>query len=206
MIISTQIHSARLVDLPGVAAVLQDGFSEKMRVIFSRQPEKVRTLLEAAYSGPIQRGYDGVLVAERSGRIVGTLLIEPMFYTPRENRAFEHLAVRELGMPRMLAASFFLWLFSHAPEPGEAYISDLAVASDCRGEGIGKDLLAHAEQWAAEHNRRRLTLWVAATNQPAIGLYEKVGFKQIRTRSSLLTWMSFGIRRWCFMEKPIEST
>ena len=131
-----RVHPARTVDLPGVAAVLQDVFSDKLRVIVSSQPEKVRMLLEAAYTGPVQRGFDGVLVAERDGRIVGTLLIGPMYYTPLEKRAFEHLAVRELGMPRMLRAAFLLWLLGHRAEPDEAYVTDLAVARDYQGQGI----------------------------------------------------------------------
>jgi ribosomal protein S18 acetylase RimI-like enzyme len=202
--LSTHVHSARPVDLPGVAAVLQEAFSDKMRRIFTNQPEKIRTLLEAAYSGPVHRGYDGVLVAERGGRIIGTLLIEPMFYTSQENRAFEHLAVRELGLLRMLWGSFLLWLVTHRPQPGEAYISDLGVAPDCQGEGVGRLLLEHAEEWARGRERERLTLWVAGSNERALHLYENFGFQRTRTRNSMLTRLTFGIRRWYFMEKPLR--
>jgi len=201
-----QIRPARLVDLPGMAAVLQDAFSDKMRVIFGSNPEKVVRLLEFIYSGPVKRGYDGVLVADRDGRIVGTLLVEPMCHTSAENRAFESLAVRELGLPRTLRAAFLLWLLSHQPEPGEAYISDIGVATDCQGEGIGSQLLQAAEQWARTHNRTRLTLWVAENNTRAIHVYEKAGFTVTRTKSSRLTGFSLGVRRWHFMEKPITAT
>ncbi len=77
-----RVRSAREVDLPSVAAVLQDAFAEKMRIVFGDDPAKIRTVLEAVYTGPVRRGYDGVLIAELDGRIVGTLLIEPMEYTP----------------------------------------------------------------------------------------------------------------------------
>jgi ribosomal protein S18 acetylase RimI-like enzyme len=196
-----RVHPARAVDLPGVAAVLQDAFSEKMALIFSRHPDKVKMLLEAAYIGPVQRGFDGVLVAEQDGRIIGTLLIEPIYYTDKENHAFEHLAVRELGLLRMLRAAFLLWLLGHTPDPDEAYITDVAVAQDCQGQGIGGLLMEHAEEWARAHRRDRLTLWVAETNAPAIHLYETAGYTVTRTRSSLLTQIAFGIRRWHFMEK-----
>lgn len=199
----THVRPARLADLPGVAAVLQDAFSEKMRAIFGNQPKKVRALLETLYTGPVQRGYDGVLVAERGGRIIGTLLIEPMYFTTRENRAFEYLAIRDLGVLRTVRASFLLWRLSHHPEPGEAYISDLGVAQDCRGEGVGQFLLDQAEQWALDHDRTHLTLWVAATNDSAIGLYDKMGFEAVRARSSRITRLFFGIRDWHFMEKRL---
>jgi ribosomal protein S18 acetylase RimI-like enzyme len=201
-----RVRSARLADLPGVAMVLEDAFNDKMRVIFGKQPEKTRALLENIYTGPVQRGYDGVLVAEQDGRIVGTLLIEPMHHTPQENRVFVHIATRELGMPRVFMASFLLWLVGHKPEPGEAYISDVGVATDSQGQGIGQELLYYAEQWALNRPCERLTLWVAATNERALYVYEKAGFSVKRTRSSWLTRLAFGIRHWYFMEKPLNSS
>jgi ribosomal protein S18 acetylase RimI-like enzyme len=200
-----RLRPARTVDLPGVAAVLQDAFSEKIRILFGHQQEKVRRLLEAVYVGPIDRGYDGVLVAEREGRIVGTLTIEPMFYTPEERRALESLALRELGMPRMLRTAFLLWLISHTPEPDDAHLGDLGVASDCQGQGIGTELLLAAEDWARDHDRHRLTLWVAESNERALALYENAGFVVTRTHSGWLTRLAFGVRRWYFMEKSLGS-
>jgi len=198
-----RVRSARPVDIPGVAAVLQEAFSDKMAVIFSRQPEKVRRLLEAAYTPPVARGFDGVVIAERDGRIVGTLLIEPMQYTEQETRAFENLAIRELGMPRMLCTSLLLWLLGHRPAEDEAYISDVGVARDCQGQGVGALLMRHAEQWAREHQLERLTLWVAASNSTAIHVYERAGFSIVRSRSSWPLRMAFGIRQWHFMEKKL---
>lgn len=203
--LSTEVRSARPVDLPGIAAVLEDGFDDKMRVIFSHKPEEVRAVLEALYQGPVMRGYDGILVAERAGRIVGTLLIEPMQYTEEELAAFERFSVRELGLLRTLRASFMLWVVSldHKPDLSEAYISDLSVASDCRGEGVGTLLLQRAEAWARDRRRARLTLWVAASNGAARHLYEKMGFTIERSRRSLLTRLFFGITQWHFMEKRL---
>jgi ribosomal protein S18 acetylase RimI-like enzyme len=199
-----RVRSARLADLPGVAVVLEDAFNDKMRVIFGNQSEKTRALLETIYTGPVRRGYDGVLVAEQDGRIVGTLLIEPMQHTTPENRAFVHLATRELGMPRLLLASFLLWLVGHEPESGEAYISDVGVIADYQGLGIGQYMMEQAELWAINRRRTRLTLWVAATNERAIYVYEKAGFTIRRTKSSWLTRLAFGIRHWYFMEKPLD--
>jgi ribosomal protein S18 acetylase RimI-like enzyme len=198
-----QIRPARMVDLPGVGAVLAEAFSDKLRIIFGSQPEKIQTLLEAMYAGPVQRGYDGVLVADLDGRVVGTTVIQPT-YTPQENRLFESIAVRELGLPRMLRASFMLWLLGHNAEPDEAYISDVGVASDCQGQGIAQEIMQYADNWAYQRGYKRLTLWVAESNAPAIHVYEKTGFSVIRTRSSWLTRLVFGIRRWHLMEKRLD--
>ncbi|MBN1681654.1 MAG: GNAT family N-acetyltransferase [Anaerolineae bacterium] len=201
--IGTRVRPARMADLPAVAAVLQDAFSDKTRIIFGRNPEKVYTVLEAVYAGPVQHGYDGVLVAEQHGRVVGTLIMGPVYYTPQESRMFEHLITQELGVPRTLWAAFLLWLIGHKPEPDEAYISDVAVASGYQGRGLGALLLEHAEQWAWDHDCARLTLWVAATNARAVHVYEQAGFTVTRTTSSWLTRLIFGIRHWHFMEKPL---
>lgn len=201
-----RIRAARAVDMPGMATVLQDAFSEKFGVIFGNKPDIVHDLLETIYSGPVQRGYDGVLVAERDGRVVGTLVIGPVYHTEAENRAFENVAVRKLGLPRMLWAAFLMWLLSHTPQQNEAHITDVGVAPDYQGEGIGARLVAQAERWAHAHQRTRLTLWVAATNERAIRLYEKAGFTVAHTRSNWLLRWTFGIRRWHFMEKRLASS
>ncbi len=199
-----QIRSARPADLPGIAAVLQDAFSDKMQIIFGRRADKVQKLLEAIYTGPVRRGYAGIFVAERDGRVIGTLLVEPMHHTSQENRAFESLLLRELGLVRTLRAAFLLWLFSHDPASGEAYISDVGVASDSQGQGVAQRMLAHAENWARSQGRTSLTLWVAGTNPRAIHVYEKGGLATTRTRSSWLTRLAFGIRHWHFMEKTLD--
>ncbi len=175
-----------------------------MQIIFGRRAEKVQKLLEAIYTGPVRRGYEGIFVAERDGRVVGTLLVEPMHHTTQENRAFESMLVRELGLMRTLRAAFLLWMFSHDPEPGEAYISDVGVASDIQGQGVGQRMMAHAEIWARSQDCTRLTLWVAGTNPRAIHVYEKAGLVITRTRSSLITRFVFGIRHWHYMEKSLD--
>ncbi|HMM28360.1 MAG: GNAT family N-acetyltransferase [Chloroflexota bacterium] len=204
-LLSTEVRAARPVDLPGMSAVLEDAFSDKMRVIFSHKPHEVRAVLEALYQGPVARGYDGILVAERAGRIIGTLLIEPMQYTAAELSAFERASVRELGLLRTLRASFMLWVsgLDHKPDLADAHISDLGVARDCRGEGVATLLLERAEAWTRERRRARLTLWVAANNAAALHLYEKAGFTIARTRRSVLTRLFFGIAHWHLMEKRL---
>ncbi|MBC7983312.1 MAG: GNAT family N-acetyltransferase [Candidatus Obscuribacterales bacterium] len=53
----------------------------------------------------------------------------------------------------------------------------MSVRRENRRQGIGKALVAHALEWVA-HNQiiKRIELFVFATNQPAIKLYEQFGF------------------------------
>jgi ribosomal protein S18 acetylase RimI-like enzyme len=50
------------------------------------------------------------------------------------------------------------------------------VAPECRGSGIGMELLCAVVTWAEGHGASTIGLWVNAAGQPAISLYEKAGF------------------------------
>ena len=56
------------------------------------------------------------------------------------------------------------------------HVSDLAVAQEHEGRGVGTALLAHAEAWAREHRCALLTLGVFPGNERANRLYEASGF------------------------------
>lgn len=56
------------------------------------------------------------------------------------------------------------------------HISDLAVAPQHEGDGVGRALLAHAEDWAREHQCQLVTLAVFPGNERARALYEANGY------------------------------
>ncbi len=56
------------------------------------------------------------------------------------------------------------------------HISDLAVAPKHEGQGVGKALLAHAENWALQHHCQMITLAVFPGNERARALYEANGY------------------------------
>jgi ribosomal protein S18 acetylase RimI-like enzyme len=55
-------------------------------------------------------------------------------------------------------------------------IHDVIVASKARSRGVGKSLLAVVEDYARSIKACKLTLEVRQDNEPALGLYKKVGF------------------------------
>lgn len=59
----------------------------------------------------------------------------------------------------------------------DAHITLLAVHPDYQGLGLGQALLISLLTAAYEHGLERATLEVRATNQPALSLYQKFGFK-----------------------------
>lgn len=56
------------------------------------------------------------------------------------------------------------------------HVSDLAVAPSHDGRGVGRALLAHAEEWAREHRCALMTLAVFPGNERARALYESMGY------------------------------
>lgn len=51
------------------------------------------------------------------------------------------------------------------------------VAPKHRRRGIGSALVHHAENWAKQRGDRQITLQVFLNNQPAVNLYEKLGYQ-----------------------------
>jgi RimJ/RimL family protein N-acetyltransferase len=66
------------------------------------------------------------------------------------------------------------------PHPASPHVADLGlmVAATHRGRGIGSALLAAAEDWARSAGITKLELHVFSHNQPAIRLYEKLGYER----------------------------
>ncbi|MCI0520946.1 MAG: GNAT family N-acetyltransferase [Chloroflexi bacterium] len=61
--------------------------------------------------------------------------------------------------------------------PFTAWVSDLAVVRRMRRQGIGSALLLAAQEWAAEHECRRIALEMQPKNYPALQLAHKLGFE-----------------------------
>lgn len=58
----------------------------------------------------------------------------------------------------------------------DAYVGELVTAADLEGRGIGRTLLARAEQWARDRGLSRLTLETGAANARAREFYARLGY------------------------------
>jgi RimJ/RimL family protein N-acetyltransferase len=66
------------------------------------------------------------------------------------------------------------------PHPSSTHVADLGlmVAASQRRQGIGSLLLVAAEVWATSANVTKLELHVFPHNEPAMALYEKLGYER----------------------------
>ena len=58
-----------------------------------------------------------------------------------------------------------------------SHIFLLYVAPEHRRKGIGTALMRHAEDWARARGDRHISLQVFCTNQPAVNLYQHLGYQ-----------------------------
>ena len=106
-----------------------------------------------------------------------------------ENIRKEHGSKNQVFVARDIGDHYsgFIWVgqITHGfTGRTQAYLLDLFVAEPFRGQGVGKALIATAEEWAKQKGFDRIGLNVAAHNPTAIGLYKRCGF----TTESL--WMN----------------
>ena len=60
---------------------------------------------------------------------------------------------------------------------GKPLLVGMFVEGVERSRGIGVALVEAVVAWARAHGATRLYLWVTATNDPAVALYDKCGFR-----------------------------
>ena len=72
-----------------------------------------------------------------------------------------------------------LWMFERRSAAGtSAFIYDIEVPEDLRGQGWGRELMTYAERWAVERGSREIALNVFGGNALARGLYASLGYSE----------------------------
>ena len=102
--------------------------------------------------------------------------------------------VSQLGFFKGNRAAVVFSLYERKPKPGELVMDGIAVRSDARGMGVGSTLLDEIRKYAIQHGYNRVRLDVIDTNPKAQKLYERLGFKAVKTESFpyLKSFLGFG--------------
>jgi RimJ/RimL family protein N-acetyltransferase len=68
--------------------------------------------------------------------------------------------------------------------PASEHVADvgLMVAEGFRRRGIGRTLMEAAEAWGREYGVRKIELHVFPHNEPALALYEQLGYRRVGCR------------------------
>ena len=102
--------------------------------------------------------------------------------------------ISELGFLKGNRAALIFSLYERKPKLRELVMDGIAVRSDARGMGVGKRLLEETRQYAEIHDFNRVRLDVIDTNPRARKLYERFGFKAVKTERfpQLKRFLGFG--------------
>lgn len=83
----------------------------------------------------------------------------------------------------------------------ELEIYNIAVASERKQQGIGQQLMIHLHQFARAKEINSIFLEVRSSNQQAVSLYQKSGFKEIAIRKN---YYHHPVEDGVVMQKRIE--
>jgi ribosomal protein S18 acetylase RimI-like enzyme len=73
----------------------------------------------------------------------------------------------------------FVWITMNMPvheDEKSAWLLDVYVVPELRGQGLARDLMRKAEEWAVSQGAKEVWLNVGGGNQKALSLYESQGF------------------------------
>jgi len=201
---SLLIRPARSVDAPAIAALLLEGFGGEYGGNL-RTPAG-RRLMERIHALP--------------GRLTGVFVVVPEGGTPvgmaglrtRESGAQTGWAEEQITMEELgLGPALWLELRATLSEPptyqvrgDEAFLYNVVVTAAWRGMGVGDRLLRHLHAEAERRGKRRVLLEVAASNQHALGLYQRHGYTIARKRRGVLAWLGLGIPPRLLMSKSLH--
>ena len=104
---------------------------------------------------------------------------------------------------RFLCRSLSL-MFINEAEADEYFINTVAVLPDFQGQGIGTHLLMYAEEKAKAERLRKCALSVEIDNNRARSLYERLGYRVVKTTKLNRLEQRIGYKGFYHMVKVIE--
>ncbi|KFM95032.1 GNAT family N-acetyltransferase [Bacillus clarus] len=99
-----------------------------------------------------------------------------------------------------------MWLLYTKPQKDVLYLSFFAINKKFRGKGYGRKILDEVIKIAKCENKSTVKLYVSQTNEIAIHLYQRYGFKIHKTERYLLTKWFLGEENWLVMKKKVEES
>ncbi len=177
--------------------VAYEAFAQKFRIGFRNADDLIRLFQDSLDQ---TRCYS----AEVDGRLLGFLAFKT------DSREFFRLN------PAAVFARFWPWqairilfnlllLAGRGASPDEFMVDAVAVSEASRGLGLGTALMKRAEDRAREMGKRKMMLQVIGENAGAIRLYERLGFRTVRTQGGFLVRLAAQTSEVRTMEKLLAA-
>lgn len=199
------MRQATFADVDRIVAIHADAFHRTFEAAFGRTQYHVglRVMTDVwRRQGAV--GLQGMWVAEVDGVVVGTITLRSrVAYWLPPSIPVEWMFIRALGVMRGLYALNALSFIEHHITTNELYVTDVAVDQRFHRRGIGRAMLAHAVAYAERQQLGVVSLYVDASNRPALALYQGLGFYVAATHHSLMGWFLLRQMRWLFLRRTI---
>ena len=187
-----------------IVDILMITFSDKFSHIFDNDLEKGRSVIYKFYETITNEELNNYFVAVEDDNVLGAIHLT--YHGAKENTSSSSIvyAFQTLGIFRGIRATFALALLDFRDfDKKSCYVDFLGVLPAFQGKGIGTKLLDEADEFARSENFNLLSLSVIGRNTEAIKLYEKLGFRKKRYKSSVLGRLLLGVPDFFYMEKTL---
>lgn len=192
-------------DPQAVASLIYESAPELFTLMFG--PWAIGCLTDLIPRSHNRFSYQYIRVAELDRRIVGIATLLPAAALSDQADYLDRLNLSQRLWLHLIEQLLLRHLLQHDYPAGSFYIGNLAVAPECRNQGIGRQLLGQciaeasiaeaasfteAQDPAAETNR--IYISVDVSNSRAQKLYESLGFQEVGTKTIRLFGVAIGSR------------
>ncbi|MCF2718354.1 GNAT family N-acetyltransferase [Paenibacillus sp. UKAQ_18] len=183
-------------DHEAVCSLLVESFKAKFQSLVTLEDQAIQQLLMQVW---VQNPYSTSMkqfVAKENEEVIGVLSLK---WKPSSSSLPETTPIslapliKQFGCFNIFKFLTGMHALEYPPAADECYIDHLAIRSSHRNQGIGRRLLAFAQQFTVESGFHTLTLHVAHKNQGAIRLYHKLAFEVEQSKYN-------GLRHFWFKE------
>ena len=177
--------------------VAHEAFAKKFRIGFRNADDLTRLFQDSL---DLTRCYS----TEVEGQLQGFLAFKT---DSREFFVLNFLAIfTRFGPWQAIRILFNLLLLAGRGAKSDEFVVDVVAISEAsRGLGLGTALMERAEDRAREMGKRRMTLQVIGENAGAIRLYERLGFRTVRTQGGFLVRLAVKATDVRTMEKRLSA-
>lgn len=189
-------------DHEAVCSLLVESFKAKFQSLVTLEDQDIQQLLMKVW---VQNPYSTSMkqfVAKQNEEVVGVLSLKwkaPSSSLPETTPISLAPLLKQFGCFNVFKFLTGMHALEYTPAVNECYIDHLAIRSSHRNQGIGRCLLAFAQQFTVEAGFHALTLHVAHKNQGAIHLYHKLAFEVEQSKYNGLRYFWFKEPVWHLM-------